>query len=56
MMFICTVSNPSNSREKGVVSGLMRLEILCCLHRRQPLTQDRIFLSMSGQKYIAFIM
>ena len=54
-MSICTVSNLPDDRENVVVSVLVCLEILCCWHHKQPLTQDCIFLLMYGQKYLTFI-
>lgn len=49
------VSNLPDGRKNDVVSVLVCLEILCCWHRIQLLAQERIFLSMSGQKYLTFI-
>ena len=52
-MPICTVLNLP---ENGAVSSLVCLKILCCWHRRQPLTQTRMLLSMFGPKYQDFLI
>ena len=63
MMSIWTVSNLPDGKENSVVSVLVCLEILCCWHWSTPaltvnlpFAQVRILPSMSGRKYLDFII